>query len=252
LGLRRPDSGAVEICGIDALAHPHAVKEKIGAALQSTALQDKITPREALRLFGTFYQRRAAADTLIERFSLQEKADAPFHTLSAGQRLRLALALAYVNEPDVLILDEPTVGLDPQSRRDLHASMRQLRAEKRTVVIATHDMDEAQHLCDRVAIIDHGRLIAAGTPEELVQRAALLSSITFQIQGALDHAPLQAIPGVQELKWHADRGSFRAAAPASALIELAKLLHAQRVELLSLELRRPTLEDAFFKLTGGR
>src|SRR5207253_2513240 len=139
-----------------------------GVALQSTFLQDKITPREALNLFGSFYERRVSADRLLERFSLREKANAPFDSLSGGQKQRLAIALAFVNEPQVLFLDEPTTGLDPQSRRELHQAILQMRAEGRTVLLTTHYIEEAHALCDRIAIVDHGKVIAEGKPDDLI------------------------------------------------------------------------------------
>jgi ABC-type Na+ transport system ATPase subunit NatA len=127
IGLREPDEGTIEVCGIDARRRPREVKEKIGASLQTTALQEKITPREALALFGTFYRRKAEPAALLERFALVEKADAPFDTLSGGQRQRLALALAFVNNPELVFLDEPTAGLDPQSRRELHGEIAKMK-----------------------------------------------------------------------------------------------------------------------------
>ena len=162
IGLREPDAGRLEVCGIDARQRPRAVKEKIGAALQTTSLQDKITPREALTLYGGFYATRSAPEPLLERFALIDKADAPFDTLSGGQRQRLALALAFVNFPEVVFLDEPTTGLDPQARRDLHGDIARMRADGHTVLLTTHNLDEAEQLCDRIAIVDHGRVIAAG------------------------------------------------------------------------------------------
>src|SRR5215213_4599475 len=160
IGLREPDGGELEVCGLDARKHPREVKQKIGVALQSTALQDKITPREALRMFGSFYRDRVSPEALLRRFDLQEKADARFETLSGGQRQRLALALAFVNRPQLVFLDEPTTGLDPQSRRELHAAIAQMKRDGYTVVFTTHYLDEAEELCDRVAIIDRGRIVA--------------------------------------------------------------------------------------------
>ena len=159
IGLRRPDAGTIRMCGIDALAEPEKVKQLLGAQLQATALQDKITPREAIGLFGAFYENPAKADDLIERFSLSEKADSPFDSLSGGQWQRLGLALAFVNNPRVLFLDEPTTGLDPQSRRELHGSIEKMKADGHTVLLTTHYIEEAHQLCDRIAIIDHGRII---------------------------------------------------------------------------------------------
>src|SRR5436190_3490504 len=154
VGLRQPDSGRLEVCGLDARRQAREVKQKIGVALQSTSLQDKITPREALRLFGSFYDGHVSAEVLLQRFALSEKADARFDTLSGGQRQRLALALAFVNRPQLVFLDEPTTALAPQSRRELHAAIAQMKREGYTVLFTTHYLDEAEQLCDRVAIID--------------------------------------------------------------------------------------------------
>src|SRR5690606_23170290 len=135
LGLRHPDAGEITVCGIDARRDPRAVKERIGAALQTTALQDRITPREALALFGSFYRDRAQPEALLERFSLTDKADAAFDTLSGGQRQRLALALAFVNKPELVFLDEPTTGLDARARRDLHGDIRRMREDGHTLLL---------------------------------------------------------------------------------------------------------------------
>jgi ABC-2 type transport system ATP-binding protein len=171
LGLRRPDSGEILVNGIDAIAHPGQVKELVGAQLQATALQDKITPREALRFFGSFYSRAARAEDLIEQFGLGEKADSAFDTLSGGQKQRLGVALALVNEPQLVVLDEPTAGLDAQARRELHGMIGRIRRGGRTVVITTHYIEEAHQLCDRIGIIDRGKIVAAGHPDDLILAA---------------------------------------------------------------------------------
>ena len=146
IGLREPDSGVIQVCGIDARTHPQDVKEKIGAALQTIALQDKITPREALALFASFYKRTAAASELLDRFSLTEKADASFDSLSAGQRQRLAVALAFVNNPELIFLDEPTSGLDPQSRRDLHGEIVRMKRDGEVLEKQTEGLEMAARL----------------------------------------------------------------------------------------------------------
>ena len=174
VGLRKPDSGSIQVCGIDAIAEPRKVRQIIGVQLQSTALQDKITPREALKLFASFYPEPAEVGSLIERFGLVEKADAHFDTLSGGQRQSLALALALVNRPKVLFLDEPTAGLDAHSRRQLHQTIRQVRDEGRTVLLTTHNIQEAGDLCDCIAILETGKIVADGSPAELIGRAAEL------------------------------------------------------------------------------
>jgi ABC-2 type transport system ATP-binding protein len=175
IGLREPDEGDIHICGIDARTHRLDAKRKLGAALQTTELQDKITPREALTLFAALYGSNARAEPLLERFALVDKADVAFDTLSAGQRQRLALALALVNEPGVLVLDEPTASLDAHARRELHAEIARLRSERHTLLLTTHVIDEAERLCDRVAIMDKGRIVLTGSPRELVARAGAAS-----------------------------------------------------------------------------
>jgi ABC-2 type transport system ATP-binding protein len=165
LGLVRPDAGRIAIEGEADLAR---VRAKVGAVLQATGLPDKITPREALTVFGAFYPAPLDAQTLLERFGLAEKADAALDTLSGGQKQRLGLALAFVGNPRLLLLDEPTTGLDPQMRREVQDHIAALRQEGRAVLLATHDMAEAERLCDRIAVIARGRIIATGAPRELI------------------------------------------------------------------------------------
>jgi ABC-2 type transport system ATP-binding protein len=166
LGLTRPDQGRIEICGVH--AGTHQAREKVGAVLQATGLQDKITPREALTLFAAFYSNPIATGVLLERFGLTQKADAAYDSLSGGQKQRLALALAFAGDPQVLVLDEPTTGLDPQIRREVQDHIRNLKTDGRAVLLSTHDMDEAARLCDRVAVIAQGRIVATGAPRELI------------------------------------------------------------------------------------
>ena len=168
LGLTRADQGRIEICGIDTSQAPRRAREKIGAVLQATGLQAMITPREALRLFASFYPAPVGSDVLLERFGLVEKADAAFETLSGGQQQRLALALAFVGDPPVFLLDEPTAGLDPQIRREVQTHIRAMKDNGRSVLLSTHDMEETGRLCDRIAIIAQGRIVAMGTPQELI------------------------------------------------------------------------------------
>ena len=168
LGLVRPDAGGVQVCGIDALAQPQEARAKTGAVLQATGLPDKITPREALDVFGAFYPAPVKSDALLDRFGLREKQDATYESLSGGQKQRLALALTFVGDPQLLVLDEPAAGLDIQMRRELHDHIREIRAAGRAVLLATHDMDEAAQLCDRIAVIAGGRIIATGTPADLI------------------------------------------------------------------------------------
>jgi len=173
LGLTRPDQGRIEICGVDAHNAPHQAREKTGAVLQATGLQDKITPREALDLFASFYRAPLASTVLLPRFGLEEKSDAAFETLSGGQKQRLTLALAFVGNPQALLLDEPTAGLDPQIRREVQGHLRAMKDDGRAILLSTHDMDEAEQLCDRIAVIARGRIVAVGTPHELMAGSSL-------------------------------------------------------------------------------
>ena len=181
LGLTTPDQGRIEICGID--ARERQAREKVGAVLQATGLQDKITPREALDLFASFYASPLKSDALLQRFGLVEKAGAAFESLSGGQKQRLALALAFVGNPQALVLDEPTAGLDPQIRREVQDHVRVLRDNGRAVLLSTHDMDEAEQLCDRIAVIAAGKIVACGTPRDLIagSRAATLEDMILKL-----------------------------------------------------------------------
>jgi len=254
LGLREPDEGAIEVCGIDARRQPRAVKEKIGAALQTTALQEKITPREALSLFGAFYRHRAEPAALLERFSLLDKADEPFDTLSGGQRQRLALALAFVNKPELVFLDEPTAGLDPHARRELHGEIAKMRDEGHTVLLTTHYLNEAEALCDRIAIIDHGRIIVTGTPQEIIARSSAATSVRLTTVQTLDREWLEKIHGVEGLSLDDTRASFRASAKSgrvnATVAEVLKELDARGIEVAELHVSKATLEDVFLELTA--
>ncbi len=253
VGLREADAGSIEVCGLDARKQPREVKQRIGVALQSTALQDKITPREALTLFGSFYRERAEPAALIERFALTEKADAAFDTLSGGQRQRLALALAFVNKPQLVLLDEPTTGLDPQARRELHAEIRQMKREGYTVLLTTHYLDEAEQLCDRIAIIDRGRVIATGAPRELVAQSSGLQTVMLVTKPALELAKVARLPGVSEVRsaggGRGEAVTFRTGRPTETLAALAALIAEQRVEWVELQVKKASLEDVFVGLT---
>jgi ABC-2 type transport system ATP-binding protein len=242
IGLREPDGGELQVCGLDARRQPREVKQRIGVALQSTALQDKITPREALRLFGSFYRKRESAETLLERFGLAEKADASFDSLSGGQRQRLALALAFVNRPQLVFLDEPTTGLDPQSRREVHASIARMKEDGYTVLFTTHYLDEAEQLCDRVAIIDRGQIVASGAPRELIAQREGLQSVAL----------LAARPIPREITVAGSESAavqFRTENATASVAALMRLLEELQIEPLDLHVRKASLEDVFLGLT---
>jgi ABC-2 type transport system ATP-binding protein len=252
IGLRSPDSGTIEVCGIDAQRQPKAVKERIGAALQTTALQDKITPREALALFGTFYRHRTDPAALLERFALGDKADAAFDTLSGGQRQRLALALAFVNKPELVFLDEPTAGLDPHSRRELHGEIARMKDDGATVLLTTHYLNEAEALCDRIAVIDRGRIVATGSPRELVAGSSAVPTVQLTTTRRLDGEWLGQVPGVEGLTIDASglSAQFRARDPRATVSRVLAELEARGIDIVELHVSKATLEDVFLQLTS--
>src|SRR5258706_320684 len=251
IGLRTPDAGSITLCDLDALRYPRQVKQRIGVALQATALPDKITPRESLKLFASFYRTPHDPNNLIQRFSLAKKANARFETLSGGQKQRLAIALALINTPDVLFLDDPTAGLDPQSRRELHDVIRQTRAAGKTVVLTTHYIEEAQQLCDRLAVIDGGRIIASGTPAELIASAKAPPHVTFTTLAAPDVMRLQTLAAVTSAKVSGETATLHTTQPGQTIIDLVNLLQSDPAnELVELAIHKPSLEDVFIELTG--
>jgi ABC-2 type transport system ATP-binding protein len=252
IGLRQPDTGDIEVSGIDARARPQAVKERIGAVLQTIALQDKITPREALTLFASFYKQPAGPAELLQRFALAEKADSTFDSLSAGQKQRLAVALAFVNNPELVFLDEPTTGLDPQSRRELHAEIVQMKRDGHTVLLTTHNIDEAEQLCDRIAIIDHGRIIASGLPRDLIAESSSSQTVSLSTSIPLDSEWLSGIPELEELGSANLTTTFRTPTPTRTIAAVMRVLEDRDVELLELHARKARLEDVFLALTGDR
>jgi len=252
IGLRCADGGNIQICGIDARCDTSAMREKIGVQLQSTALPEHIRVREALQLFASFYQRSTPVAELIERFSLQEKADAAFNTLSGGQKQRLAMALAVINEPQVLFLDEPTAALDPQARRELHRVIQDMRASGRSVLITTHHIDEAELLCDRVAIIDHGQIIAHDTPAALVGQAKTVSRVVCTSDKSWDKTALLALSGTSDVHIDNMKVTISSTAINQTVIALVHHLDAVGAALVDLQIRKPSLEDVFIELTGRR
>ncbi|HXA82550.1 MAG TPA: ABC transporter ATP-binding protein, partial [Methylomirabilota bacterium] len=199
-GLRVPDGGRISVCGIDPEKNPTELKHEIGATLQSTSLPDKLKVGEALRLFAGFYKRTRNPDDLLKRFGLEEKRNAFYNQLSGGQKQRLALAMALVNDPRVLFLDEPTAGLDPQVRREIYDIIEELKREKKTIVLTTHYIEEAEKLCDRVAIVDHGKVIATGTPRELKERSANTTRIEVRLARPASNGVLKNLDGVVEAR----------------------------------------------------
>jgi ABC-2 type transport system ATP-binding protein len=251
-GLMPPTSGEVEILGRRWGEDDVALRQRLGISLQETRLGEKLTVRETLTLFRSFYGRGQTPDTVMERVALTEKAQAYVGKLSGGQRQRLAVACALVGDPDLLFLDEPTTGLDPQSRRQLWDILRGFRAQGRTILLTTHYMDEAERLCDRVAVVDHGRVIALGSPSELVAKIGGNHLIEFALNDSMtaDEATLQALPAVVSVRRQDDAYTLAVTAPHVAIPALLDYLQREGRDLARLTTRHASLEDVFVTLTG--
>ena len=251
-GLRQPDAGTARVCGMDPAREQTSLKERIGAQLQATVLPDKIRVDEAIGLFASFYARPASPELLLQRFGLGEKRRTFYEKLSGGQKQRLALALAMVNNPELVLLDEPTVGLDAQLRRDIYALIAAFREERRTTLLTTHYIEEAERLCDRVAIIDHGQVIAIGTPRELVLRSGKGARIEASLARPVPADRLRQLEAVDDCREVGGRYLLRAQPAAPAVAALVRFLEADGNVLLDLHITRPTLEDVFVEMTGRR
>jgi ABC-2 type transport system ATP-binding protein len=250
VGLREPDTGRLVVGGIDIRTDPQAAKQKIGVALQSPHLPAKITPREALRLFGALYSTPAAPDALLARFNLTALANTLCDTLSGGQQQRLALALAFVNQPEFVVLDEPTSGLDPQSRQEIRAEIVRLKADGRTVLLSTHDLDEAEQLCDRIAVIDRGRIVAVGTPRELIAGATAKQSVVLVTVLPLTAEQLATLAGTEPVALENNIARWKTSDATATLAAIAKLLVEQSNKLIDLQVRPVSLESVFLRMTS--
>lgn len=251
-GLRPADSGRIEVLGIDVRRQPRQVKAHIGVQLQSTAFFKQLTIRQLLRLFGSFFPRALPVDQLIGLVNLEEKADTPSGDLSGGQRQRLAIAAALVNDPAVVFLDEPTTGLDPQARHSLWEVIRQLRSNGKTLLLTTHYLEEAEQLCDNLVVIDHGKVIAQGTPAGLIAEHFERTTLEFLRDPRLPRDILEALPAVD--RWEEANGQVRLSSShvTDTTRALMELCGAQGVDLRGLSVHTATLEDVFLKLTGRR
>ena len=251
-GLRNADSGKASVCGYDPQLNANELKHEIGATLQATSLPDKLRALDALRLFASFYKRGRNPQELLKRFGLEEKRNTFYNQLSGGQKQRLALAMALINDPKVLFLDEPTAGLDPQVRREIYDIIEELRREKKTILLTTHYIEEAERLCDRVAIIDHGKVIALGTPRELRQRSGDKTRIEIKLARPVAVDTLKALEGVTDAREVDGSYAIHTQRPPQAIVSVVKHLEAESNELHSLEIFTPSLEDVFIELTGRR
>ncbi|MBI3997659.1 MAG: ABC transporter ATP-binding protein [Armatimonadetes bacterium] len=249
-GLRRPDAGRVLIDGIDVLTSPREVRSRIGVQLQEAGFFERLSPDETLRLFASYHRRSLPAHLLLERLGLAEKRHARVETLSGGQRQRLSIALALLNDPSIVFLDEPTTGLDPQARRAMWEIIEGIRRDGRTVILTTHYMEEAQRLCDRLAIMDHGRIVAQDSPRALIRAHAREATVVLVLEdGHLDAARL---PGVSRVDAQDGEMILHTGNPQQTLHALLDLNRLGVVRYRSLRVEEPTLEDVFLHLTGRR
>lgn len=250
-GLQKPTAGRIEVIGLDVTKDTDAVKQRIGVQLQGSSYFDNLNLSEILQLFGGFYERRVAAGTLLERFALTDKAGSTVGTLSGGQRQRFAIAAALVNDPDLVFLDEPTTGLDPQARHNLWEFVREMRDCGNTVVLTTHYMDEAQTLCDRVAIMDKGKVVALDSPDALISSLPAPYEVKTVIGNEFDIAALRQLDQVVALELRENAELRIRSCDATATLQALLRWSVEAGVLLSgLEVQSANLEDVFLSLTG--
>ena len=253
-GLRPRTSGKVSVLGFDPAVQIREIKDRIGVCLQATNLPDKMKVHEALDLFSAFYTRNVDKDRILQRLQLSDKRDALYKSLSGGQKQRVALALALLNDPALLFLDEPTTGLDPQVRHEIHGIIQELKENRRSILITTHYIEEAERLCDRVAIIDAGKIIELGAPREIQQR--VLGQTVVEVT-TNEPMPLDRLPeSLKSDKYTTRDGgrtiSVQTGSAAATIVELVKWIDAERQRLVDIHMKRPTLEDVFIELTGKK
>jgi ABC-2 type transport system ATP-binding protein len=248
-GLRAPDRGAISVLGLDPGRDRYALQKRIGVQLQEAQLQKRIKVREAVAFWASLYNAPIDGDRLLEQLGLREKRNAWFMTLSGGQKQRLFIALALINDPELVFLDELTTGLDPQARRAIWDLVRGIRDRGKTVFLTTHLMEEAERLCDRVAILDHGRLIDIGTPSELVRRHCPERTIVVATEAASAQERFRAIPAVESVDIQGQQFTIRGRGD-ELVTQVIQCLGEHRMPVIDFRTEAPTLEDVFLKLTG--
>jgi ABC-2 type transport system ATP-binding protein len=248
VGLRRPTSGQINLLGLDPTRQERDLRQRIGVQLQQAALPEDIKVWEALDLFASFYQHPTDWKPLLDTWGLAEKRNARFSNLSGGQKQRLFIALALVNDPEIVFLDEITTGLDPQARHNTWELVEKLREHGKTVVLVTHFMDEAERLCDRVAVIDHGHLIALDTPQKLIEGVNAETRVSFSASGTHDYAWLQGLSGVSQVARH--NGTVVVHGSGAVLARVATALGERGIVPADLRSEQASLEDVFLALTG--
>jgi ABC-2 type transport system ATP-binding protein len=250
-GLTKPDGGMVEVLGQTwGKGQDRALRNRFGVQLQETQLTEKLTVRETVKLFRSFYTRGRDVESIISLVELNEKQDSRVGKLSGGQKQRLALACALVGDPELLFLDEPTTGLDPQARLKLWDIVEQFRAGGGSIVLTTHYMEEAARLCDRVGVMDHGRVIALDTPTRLIESLGADQIVDFSVRGEMDEDALGYLAGVRSVRAASDGYALTVSDIGAALPALLAEIDSRRVELVTLTTHQATLEDVFVSLTG--
>ncbi len=249
-GLTKPDGGDIEILGMRWETNELQLRDRLGISLQETQLNEKLTVIETLRLFRSFYKSGPSPDALLHDLSLDEKRDSRVGKLSGGQKQRLAVACALIGDPDILFLDEPTTGLDPQSRLQLWEVVGRFRAKGGTVLLTTHYMEEAERLCDRISIIDHGKVIALGTPVELIRKLEAPHIIEFTSQPPVDASLFKDLRGFHGCSRRGDSWALRVDSLADSVPQLLAMIDRSGAKLQTLSTHAATLEDLFVTLTG--
>ncbi|MEE8347072.1 MAG: ABC transporter ATP-binding protein [Dehalococcoidia bacterium] len=251
-GLRTPDAGRITLLGLDAVRQRRAVQERIGVQLQSQALWPELTVEETLKTFRALFQRKVSVEELLVRFALTDKRRSLVKNLSGGQKQRLSIATALVNDPEVVFLDEPTTGLDPQARHSFWDLIRDMQRQEKTVIVTTHYMEEAEALCERVAIMDQGRIMALDTPRQLIRDLAFDNTVECSFAGPVDRERLLALPEVRDTRSEDGTHILFTNDVSATLAGLMGISDesGQRVERL--QVRTATLEDVFISLTGRR
>ena len=248
-GLRKPDRGTISVLGLDPARRRYELQDRIGVQLQEAQLQKRIKVREAVSLWASLYRNPLDGDRLLEQLGLTEKRNAWFMTLSGGQKQRLFIALALINDPELVFLDELTTGLDPQARRAIWELVRGIRARGKTVFLTTHLMEEAERLCDRVAIIDHGRIIDIATPEELIRRHCPEQTVVVVTDDRSGEERFRMIPQVESVNSEDGRLTIRGRGE-DLVTRVIQCLAEHRMQVTDFRTERSTLEDVFLKLTG--
>jgi len=248
-GVRRPDAGRISVFGLDPIKDVYALQQRVGVQLQESHLQKRIKVSEAIALWASLYRTQVDAANLLRQLGLEDKRDAWFMTLSGGQKQRLFIALALINDPDVVFLDELTTGLDPQARRAIWDLIRDIRARGKTIFLTTHLMEEAERLCDRVAIIDHGRIVDINSPAGLVRRHCPMRTVILNTEDPAAEGHLQALPGVAVARGAASVLTVTGDA-ANLMTSVIQCLADHRIRVTDFQTVTPNLEDVFLKLTG--